>query len=213
MRALVVVSLLMAVMTACGDPPSRCDSDCVVQSSYFEKTCDEECMAPRQCDAIVETLCEALSSSCDDLTFNECKNEATIAMPCEDAVGVSSSYDECIDDAERLECADETPASCQGVVLVPEGWEPTQCGPNYGQCSEGECEQLATGTHDCVDETRVVNEPCSSSFPCSAPDVLVCVQEQSGAAFCRVRCTPGGNSTCPPDTTCYELTSGEGACT
>ncbi|XYI02211.1 hypothetical protein ACMHYB_21520 [Sorangium sp. So ce1128] len=121
---------LIAAITmapACGD-----DSADSTNSGEDTVTAKCEAFASTWCSRAIGCLVTVgtLSESQQAEELDSCVDVAFAAVRCEDAVAVSSSYDQCLDDIEAKPCSDwdvpETelstvtpPSSCNGIILLP----------------------------------------------------------------------------------------------
>lgn len=81
--------------------------------------------APAKCRTMVSAMCSRIVA-CDSTEKQApCEADLQTTLPCTTAIGVSSSYDSCLQTINRLTCTEladltSTPAACQGSILVPE---------------------------------------------------------------------------------------------
>ena len=85
--------------------------------------CDWESIADPQpaidgCDALNETQCERWIGCDSTSTMETCLAEMTETLDCSTAVGLSASYEECMDAIETWACTDTAPSVCTGVILA-----------------------------------------------------------------------------------------------
>lgn len=118
----MIAAITMA--PACGDDSADSGEDTV--------TAKCEAFASTWCSRAIGCLVTvgALSESQQAEELDTCVDLVFAAVRCEDAVAVSSSYDQCLDDIEAKPCSDwdvpqtelstvTLPSSCSGVILVP----------------------------------------------------------------------------------------------
>jgi hypothetical protein len=121
---------LIAAITmapACGD-----DSDDSTNSDEDTATAKCEAFASAWCGRAVGCLVTVgtLSASQQAEETDTCVDVASAAARCENAVAVSSSYGQCLDDVEAKPCSDwnvpitelstvTPPSSCNGIILLP----------------------------------------------------------------------------------------------
>ena len=82
--------------------------------------CGEDSAATRQCDALGEKLCDRYEA-CQAGLGSQCRTTLGATLGCDDATGVSASYDTCLTDLDTVDCAvllaGTLPDSCNGVIL------------------------------------------------------------------------------------------------
>jgi len=95
--------------------------------------------AQTECQAVMNEYCSSATSclvtgnvitEADRATTNQsCIDEGAVKLPCDHAVGVSSTYDQCLTDLKSLPCepvvavahgmmVDPLPISCNQVILI-----------------------------------------------------------------------------------------------
>lgn len=78
---------------------------------------DEEAM--EKCEAFIDAYCEKEASCSLFTSMESCESQVRTDLDCGAAVGVSESYDRCLEDIERSSCSTfGIPASCEGAILV-----------------------------------------------------------------------------------------------
>ena len=78
---------------------------------------DEE--ADEKCERLITQVCEKEASCSFFETQESCESDMRTNLDCGAAVGVSESYDRCLDDVDRSSCSTfGLPASCERVILT-----------------------------------------------------------------------------------------------
>lgn len=113
-----LVALLLVLPTILN---SGCPSDqCMDQEMCELKDPD----ADLKCEDLIELLCAEVEANCTpSISYDYCVAEFQEAFTCEEAFGVSDSYDDCMDllaASESCWMDEQLPDECNGVLLYVE---------------------------------------------------------------------------------------------
>lgn len=71
------------------------------------------------CNEMNRLQCEQWINTCDStMKIDECLDELEAKVYCDKAIGIDSSYEECLKAIENLDCDDEYPTVCKGVIIT-----------------------------------------------------------------------------------------------
>ncbi len=105
-------------------------SDCAADLLSAEKcdmslyqACGPDVIADRQtaidgCNALIVAQCERWLTCLDDDTMEECIEDISSMYNCNSAIGLTSTYEDCIDAVGNWGCTEPEPTVCNSVVLV-----------------------------------------------------------------------------------------------